>query len=175
MSYILTVSGIRIDPIHAAKEEIEIRDICHALSLLCRANGHVKYFFSVAQHSLNCYQEAKARSYTKRVQLACLLHDAAESYLADVTRPMKALMPEFKKAEDQLLEIIWEKYLDQKLSEEERKQVFDIDDDMLSYEFLHMMPESLSERHQNIQSTPNLAFQNPMDVEEEMLRVFEEL
>ena len=41
----------------------------------------MKHFYSVAQHSIACAEEAKARGYSARVQLGCLLHDASEACL----------------------------------------------------------------------------------------------
>ena len=57
--------------------------------MICRGNGHVQHFYSVAQHSLACAKEAKTRRYSKEVILGCLLHDSSEAYLSDVTRPIK--------------------------------------------------------------------------------------
>ena len=93
MSEILTFTGKMFDPIHPDPALIDIRDIAHALSCLARANGHFPTFYSVGQHCLNCAREAIARGYSRRVQLACLLHDASEAYLSDVTRPVKAELP----------------------------------------------------------------------------------
>ncbi len=76
-------SGHKIDPLHIKKEDIYLEDIAHALSLLCRGNGHIKYFYSVAQHSLNCAKEAQLRGYSKHVVLSCLFHDASETYMSD--------------------------------------------------------------------------------------------
>ena len=59
-------------------EAISIRDIAHALSLICRGNGHVRNFWSVGQHCLDCAHEAQARKLSPRMILACLLHDASE-------------------------------------------------------------------------------------------------
>jgi hypothetical protein len=78
MSEIMTYTKKLFDPLHPNAERIDIEDIAHALSMLCRANGHFKSFYSVAQHSINCMQEAKARGYSDRIQLACLLHDARD-------------------------------------------------------------------------------------------------
>ena len=89
LSFITTYSKLRFDPVDPDPESIKIEDIAHSLSLLCRANGHFKRFFSVAQHSLNCCREAKARDYSEKIQHACLLHDASEAYLSDITRPVK--------------------------------------------------------------------------------------
>ncbi|NLZ81928.1 MAG: phosphohydrolase, partial [Clostridiales bacterium] len=83
--YILTYSKTKFYPLEPRLEDINILDIAHALSLMTRANGHLKHFFSVAQHSLNCFKEAESRGYSKKVQLACLIHDASESYISDIT------------------------------------------------------------------------------------------
>lgn len=86
---ISTFTNNRIDPTDPSPEDIHIEDIAHALSMMTRANGHFKTFYSVAQHSINCANEAAARGCSKRIQLACLLHDASEAYLSDITRPVK--------------------------------------------------------------------------------------
>jgi 5'-deoxynucleotidase YfbR-like HD superfamily hydrolase len=51
-------------------------------------------------------KEAKSRGYSNRIQLACLLHDASEAYLSDVTRPVKAELPQYKEIEAPLQETI---------------------------------------------------------------------
>lgn len=53
MSYITTFTGKHFDPTHPVPEKIDVKDIAHALSLICRANGHTRFFYSVAQHSLS--------------------------------------------------------------------------------------------------------------------------
>ena len=52
--HIHTYTGIEFYIIDPQEEDIDIHDIAHPLSLLCRANGHCRYFYSVAQHTLNC-------------------------------------------------------------------------------------------------------------------------
>ena len=59
-------------------KDILIEDIAHALSLMCRANGHFKEFYSVGQHCIYCCEEAIKRGYSNTVALACLLHDASD-------------------------------------------------------------------------------------------------
>ena len=78
---ILTFSGIFMNPLHPEPDQLVIEDIAHSLSMQARANGHFKSFHSVAQHCMECYEEAKARDYSKEVCLFCFLHDAAEAYL----------------------------------------------------------------------------------------------
>ena len=48
--YILTYSKIKFYPLEPIKEDIKIEDIAHSLSLMTRANGHSRQFYSVAQH-----------------------------------------------------------------------------------------------------------------------------
>ncbi len=171
MSYITTFTGKHFDPIEIDPDLIDLADIAHALSLLCRANGHFPHFYSVAQHCVNCYVEAGERMYTPRVQLACLLHDAAEAYMTDLPRPVKELLPDYCRAEDVLLDAIWVKYLGTLPAVEDRRQVFAVDDDMLSYEFLHLMSETLSEDYRHIRSCVDLTCRNPSDMEETYLRI----
>ena len=78
MSFITTYTKKYFDPLNVDESLLDIKDIAHALSLICRGNGHVQYFYSVAQHSLACAKEAKARGYSKEVILGCLLHDGSE-------------------------------------------------------------------------------------------------
>ena len=80
--YITTYTGIHFYPTEPDPEGICIEDIAHALSLLCRGNGHVSTFWSVAQHCIICAREAAAREWPDRLVLACLLHDASEDKLA---------------------------------------------------------------------------------------------
>ena len=54
VSEIMTYTGKMFDPLRPEWEKIDIADIAHALSMLCRANGHFPTFYSVAQHCINC-------------------------------------------------------------------------------------------------------------------------
>ena len=67
MSCIKTYTGVMFDPLSPDTELIDIVDIAHALSMLCRANGHFRSFYSVGQHSINCMREAKARGYSEKM------------------------------------------------------------------------------------------------------------
>ena len=86
---ITTYTGIHMNPLDPKPEDFRIEDIAHALPLICRGNGHVKTFFSVGQHCINCAREAEALSLPDRMILVCLLHDASECYMSDVPRPFK--------------------------------------------------------------------------------------
>lgn len=98
---IVTYSGVAIDPLNPDPDLLQIEDIAHALSNVCRFTGHVRHFYSVAQHCLLCSQIVP-----ERFALEALLHDASEAYLSDIARPLKR-QPEFGdfyKAAEQRLE-----------------------------------------------------------------------
>ena len=122
----MTYSKIMFDPLQPDTALIDIQDIAHALSMLCRANGHFKSFYSVGQHCINCAKEAARRGYSRRVQLGCLLHDGSEAYLSDVTRPVKQVMPMYLQIEEPLQKVIWDKWLQPGLTEEELRQIFEM-------------------------------------------------
>ena len=175
MSEIMTYSKKMFDPLHPKAELVDIEDIAHALSMLCRANGHFKTFYSVGQHCVNCAVEAAARGYSQKVQLACLLHDASEAYLSDVTRPVKAELPRYKEIEEPLQEMLWNIWLDAPLTVEERTQVFEIDDHILAHEFVNLMGESIVERMPAIYSQPEFAFTGFSQCEQAFLELFRKL
>ena len=141
MSYITTYTGKHFDPTEPDASLFDVRDIAHALSLTCRGNGHVKTFFSVGQHCINCALEAEQRGFSNRVILACLLHDASEAYMSDVPRPFKHALPSYVEAEEKLLAMIYEKFLGSSLSEDELRQVKTIDDDLLYYDLKVLLGE----------------------------------
>lgn len=175
MSHIITYTGIRMYPASPKPEDFYIEDIAHALSMMTRANGHFKEFYSVAQHSVACSLEACAMGYSKRIQLACLLHDASEAYISDITRPVKQLLPKYKEIEERLQNMIWEKWLGSPLSEEECRQVFEIDDAMLYYEFLHFKGEEIMAKPRPLVTTVDYSFNGFDCAEKEYIDLFNKL
>lgn len=175
MSCIKTYTGVMFDPLNPREELVDIRDIAHSLSMLCRANGHFRSFYSVGQHCINCMHEAAARGYSPRVQLACLLHDASEAYLSDVTRPVKQELSGYLEIEAPLQELIWKIYLDRSLTDEERRLVFEIDDDLLYHEFVALMDTRLVESLPWLQSEPVFSFLGFAECSDAFLCCFREL
>lgn len=78
------------------KPEFCKEDIAHALSQLCRYNGHCSEFYSVAEHSLLVSALVWHMGGNKQQCLEGLLHDATEAYLSDVPAPFKQLLPDWK-------------------------------------------------------------------------------
>ena len=172
MDHITTYTGEDFTPSYPDVNQIHIEDIAHALSLMCRANGHFTRFFSVAQHSINCANEAKARNYSARVQLACLLHDASEAYLSDITRPVKSHLPDYKEIEKRLQDAIYGKFLCSPLAEDEITLVEEVDQDMLICEFNALMKKKTFDVNPTISSKPSFAFRVFAEVEKEFIEVF---
>jgi len=79
-------------------DQIDLMDIAHALSLLCRYNGHTKRFYSVAEHSVLISRWLRANGH-EALALTGLMHDAAEAYIGDMPRPIKVTLPAFKTME----------------------------------------------------------------------------
>ena len=50
--FITTWTGKRFNPLKPDATKVDIRDIAHALSQLCRFGGHCTKFYSVAEHSI---------------------------------------------------------------------------------------------------------------------------
>ena len=151
-NYITTYTGLHFYPTEPNPDGLRMEDIAHALSLLCRGNGHTKTFFSVGQHCLHCAREAQARGYSRRVALACLLHDASEAYLSDVPRPFTQSMPQYRVLENQLLDVIYTKFLGAPLTDEEAALVKQIDDDMLYFDLRLLLNEPSNESEPEMQS-----------------------
>ena len=84
MSWIQTYSGGVFDVLAPTCNQVEIGDIAHALSNLCRFAGHCRGFYSIAQHSVLVSRNVPAEH-----ALQALLHDAPEAYCVDVPRPLK--------------------------------------------------------------------------------------
>jgi len=97
--WIQTYTGKQFWPLEPNLADIDIQDIAHALSNLCRYGGHTEQFYSVAQH---CCLVAEV--VPPEYALYGLLHDASEAYLIDVPRPIKHSlgMESYREAEKRL-------------------------------------------------------------------------
>lgn len=82
--WIQTFTGKHFFPLDPRAGDVDIQDIAHALGQLCRFNGHCRCFYSVGQHSI-----LVSSLVAPEHRLAALLHDAAEAYLSDISRPIK--------------------------------------------------------------------------------------
>jgi 5'-deoxynucleotidase YfbR-like HD superfamily hydrolase len=97
---IRTISGREIWLLQPRLSDIDIDDIAHALSHVCRFGGHVLEAYSVAQHAFLVSLMVPPED-----ALWGLLHDASEAYLNDVVGPLKHQPP---MAGYRALEGIWQ-------------------------------------------------------------------
>ncbi len=95
--WFLSVKGRQIYPFDLRPEDVDIEEIAHALSFLCRFNGHCRGFYSVAQHSVHV-----AEALPSELFLGGLLHDGTEAYCGDfrIRSPIKRALPGFVTMED---------------------------------------------------------------------------
>lgn len=100
-----TFSGRPFYPADPKPADVYIEDIAHSLSMQCRYGGHCERHYSVAEHSyLVSFMVPHEHA------LEALMHDAAEAYLIDVPRPVKALLPQYKALEEKIWLAICERF-----------------------------------------------------------------
>lgn len=102
---IQTFTGKVIDLGLVTEEDIDIVDIAHALSLINRYTGHTVVPYSVAQHSIHV-----SKLVADEHALWGLLHDASEAYLGDVSRPLKSMLPDYKRLEEMVQRAIADRF-----------------------------------------------------------------
>lgn len=101
---IRTFSGEYFNVFEPDQSKIHVEDIAHALSMQCRFGGHLKKFYSVAEHSVMCSMMASDDHFD------ALMHDASEAYLMDIPTPIKARMTNYRSIEEKLMTIMAQKF-----------------------------------------------------------------
>lgn len=138
--WIITYTGRVVYPLDLRPEDVCIEDIAHALAHQCRWGGHTRQFYSVAEHSVRV-----ALICPRQHRLWGLLHDAAEAYLVDVPRPIKATdeLRAYRLAEHNAMRAICEAF---GLPLEMPEVVREADDILLATEARDLLPPELRER-----------------------------
>lgn len=104
-SWLQTYTGTKYWPLDPRAEEVNIEDIAHALSNVCRYAGHTSRFYSVAEHSV-----LVSKLVAPELALQGLLHDATEAYILDVPRPLKPYLTNYAEIEELNWKVIAEKF-----------------------------------------------------------------
>jgi uncharacterized protein len=146
-----TYTGRQYFPLDPKPGDIDIIDIAHSLSHLCRFGGHCMEYYSVAEHSVRVsrlvnqmFKESypDRRNQQRITALWGLLHDAAEAYLLDFLRPMKSqgiLGGEYRRLESLNMQVICMQF---KLPDKEPLIVTIADDVLLATERRDLMSRS---------------------------------
>ena len=100
-----TYTGKEIDLANIRPEDIDLVDIAHALSKLCRYGGHTTRHYSVAEHSLNVMDMVDPL-----YKREALMHDATEAYVGEMTAPLKRLLLEYTHIEMRVERVIAERF-----------------------------------------------------------------
>jgi uncharacterized protein len=128
--WIETYSGKKFWFLKPTPEMIDIDDIAHALAMQCRYTGHVKHFYSVAEHSVHVSNLAKNK-------LEGLLHDASEAFLTDIASPIKPHLANYKSMEETIMVAIGKLYgFNWPVSQDTK----DADSTQLKTEARHLLP-----------------------------------
>ena len=165
--WIQTVSSKRVNLPIPKMEQIDIEDIAYSLSMKCRFNGHTNRFYSVAEHSIRVSELVIIR-----LKLAALLHDANEAYLPDIPRPVKELLPEYKKIESLMEEAIYKKY-GIVLNEADRIAIKRADNIMLATEGRDLMGNTKRWGLTELPLPDEITSQSPLLAERNFLNKFE--
>lgn len=104
-TYIQTYYGKKIDFFEPDPDQIDIRDIAHALVNTPRFSGQTSTFYPVAAHSIMVAAWSE-----KPWRLQGLLHDSTEAYLTDMPTPFKRNMPQYQEAEARVWDAICTKF-----------------------------------------------------------------
>lgn len=102
-AHIDTASGTTFDLLNPREEEVLIADIAYSLCNIRRFTGHTDY--TVGQHSILC-----SMIVPPEYALEALLHDAHEAYVGDVSYPLKALLPDYRKIEASVERVVRRKF-----------------------------------------------------------------
>lgn len=109
--YVETATGNIINLTDDVYGNLTVEDIVEGLAHIDRFNGRAEEPITVLQHSYAMYLYAKdCMSYSHKYALQVLLHDAHEALLGDSVTPLKQLVPEIKKVEEQVQERILRRF-----------------------------------------------------------------
>lgn len=112
-AFLRVVSNKLVDVYNMQPEDINAWDIAWALHHVNRYNGHTPIAWDVLSHTGLAFMLYLSQTPTptdlenRDTSLALLLHDASEAYICDICRPLKQTMPEYRKLEQSIMDVIY--------------------------------------------------------------------
>lgn len=103
---IMLASGALFDLLHPEDSDFTLSDIAQGMARTCRFAGHSSRFYSVAEHCVHV-----ASLVPVEMIRPAMLHDASEAFIGDVTRPLKALLPDYRAIEKGIEDEIERRFL----------------------------------------------------------------
>jgi uncharacterized protein len=97
----------RVDFLNPKRHQIFTEDIALGLAKSCRFQGAIRGWYSTAEHCVIGTRLAKDAKLAKEFAI----HDASEYVFSDVSGPIKAMLPDYKKMEGDFQRFINEMYL----------------------------------------------------------------
>lgn len=173
-NWIQTYSGLRFNFFNLKPDMVSVVDIAHALSNMCRFNGHTHTYYSVAEHSILLSRYVLETTGDRHKARNMLFHDATEAYLCDIPRPIKMNLPDYRALEKTIEKFIaqlynlsyphedWLKELDNRMLKTEKYQVLSVTDIPWACDSLEVLPITIE-------------FLKPEEAEYEFLNMFKEL
>lgn len=166
---ILCRSGAYFDFKDPESSEFTIEDIAHGLSHICRFAGQCKKFYSVAEHSVHA-----SNIVPPEFAFEALMHDAPEAFIGDVSKPLKGLLPDYRRIEKEVERAVLGRF---NLTPPLSSTIKDADLRMLKAEQAQAM------RNSDVwpvvasfeQADVTLKFWEPVEAKERFLRRFAEL
>lgn len=101
----LTYSGRKFWLEDPRPEDVDINDIAHALSMICRYGGHSREFYSVSQHAI-----LVSKLVCPKHAMFGLMHDASEAYISDIISPLKPLIKNYMEIEATIMDAISKRF-----------------------------------------------------------------
>jgi len=111
MTWIQTNSIAQFFPLDPRVQDVNVKDIIHSLSHLCRYNGHSNKMYTVGHHSIMVAKIVQKLGGTLEEVKWGLAHDFGEAYCGDLPSPIKnhPTMVAFRDMENKIVAAIAEK------------------------------------------------------------------
>lgn len=138
MAKLMMYNGEILDIFNLKKENIDKEIIIRGACRINRFLGQTSYPYPVASHLLGGYYYLNSIGAELMIKKQWLIHEAFESFSGvDLPSPLKAMLPEYKKAEKRALIIIAEAFGVEVAESDEVKQ---LDGSIMVAEAFKLMP-----------------------------------